>query len=58
MWMKQNTPQDAKILSWWDYGYWIAGMGNRTTYVDNFTCNMTHIAKVGMVLASSESEAH
>jgi len=20
-WLKQNTQRDAKILSWWDYGY-------------------------------------
>jgi len=20
-WMKQNTPKDSKIMSWWDYGY-------------------------------------
>jgi len=20
-WIKQNTPKDAKIMSWWDYGY-------------------------------------
>jgi dolichyl-diphosphooligosaccharide--protein glycosyltransferase len=20
-WLKQNTPPDAKIMSWWDYGY-------------------------------------
>jgi len=20
-WLKQNTAKDAKVLSWWDYGY-------------------------------------
>jgi dolichyl-diphosphooligosaccharide--protein glycosyltransferase len=20
-WLKQNTPPDSKIMSWWDYGY-------------------------------------
>ena len=45
-------------MSWWDYGYQIAGMGNRTTIVDNNTWNKTHIAKVGMTLASREEEAH
>jgi len=20
-WLKQNTPPDARIMSWWDYGY-------------------------------------
>lgn len=44
-------------MSWWDYGYQIAGMGNRTTIVDNNTWNKTHIARVGMTLGSREEEA-
>ena len=36
-------------MSWWDYGYQIAGMGNRTTLVDNNTWNNSHIALVGIV---------
>jgi dolichyl-diphosphooligosaccharide--protein glycosyltransferase len=34
-WVKNNTPEDAKIMAWWDYGYWIQTMANRTTYMDN-----------------------
>ena len=30
-------------MSWWDYGYQIKGMGNRTVIVDNNTRNNTHI---------------
>ena len=22
-WLRQNTPEDAKVMSWWDYGYQI-----------------------------------
>ncbi|MDF2428946.1 MAG: hypothetical protein OPY07_06830, partial [Nitrosopumilus sp.] len=22
-WMKKNTPKDAVVASWWDYGYWV-----------------------------------
>ena len=36
--------EKSKILSWWDYGYQIAGFSNRTTIVDNNTWNFTHIA--------------
>ncbi|KAI7578133.1 Dolichyl-diphosphooligosaccharide--protein glycosyltransferase subunit, partial [Hortaea werneckii] len=25
-WLRQNTPETAKIMSWWDYGYQIGGM--------------------------------
>lgn len=37
-------------MSWWDYGYQIAGMANRTTLVDNNTWNNSHIALVRRVL--------
>ena len=38
-WLRQNTPEDAVVMSWWDYGYQIAGMADRTTLVDNNTWN-------------------
>lgn len=57
MWLRQNTPEDAKILSWWDYGYQISSLANRTVIVDNNTWNNTHIATVGRVLTSTEDEA-
>ena len=28
-WLSRNTPTDARVMSWWDYGYQIAGMANR-----------------------------
>jgi dolichyl-diphosphooligosaccharide--protein glycosyltransferase len=45
-------------MSWWDYGYQITGMSNRTVIVDNNTWNNTHIATVGRAMASPEEEAH
>ena len=48
-WMRMNTDEHAKFMSWWDYGYQMAGMGNRTVIVDNNTWNNTHIATVGRV---------
>lgn len=46
-WLRQNTPKDAVVMSWWDYGYQIAGMADRPTLVDNNTwnnskCSRTH----------------
>jgi dolichyl-diphosphooligosaccharide---protein glycosyltransferase len=38
-WLRQNTKEDAVVMSWWDYGYQIAGMADRTTLVDNNTWN-------------------
>ncbi|XP_026314946.1 dolichyl-diphosphooligosaccharide--protein glycosyltransferase subunit STT3B isoform X4 [Hyposmocoma kahamanoa] len=57
-WLSQNTAEDARVMSWWDYGYQIAGMGNRTTLVDNNTWNNSHIALVGKAMASNESAAY
>jgi dolichyl-diphosphooligosaccharide--protein glycosyltransferase len=56
-WLRMNTKPDAKIVSWWDYGYQIAGMSNRAVIVDNNTWNTTHIATVGATLASEEEES-
>jgi dolichyl-diphosphooligosaccharide--protein glycosyltransferase len=38
-WLRQNTPETAVVMSWWDYGYQIAGMADRPTLVDNNTWN-------------------
>ncbi|KAI3735731.1 hypothetical protein L6452_15241 [Arctium lappa] len=57
-WLQQNTPSDAKVMSWWDYGYQITAMGNRTVIVDNNTWNNTHIATVGRAMSSYEDEAY
>jgi dolichyl-diphosphooligosaccharide--protein glycosyltransferase len=53
-WLRQNTEQNAKIMSWWDYGYQIGGMADRPTLVDNNTWNNTHIATVGKAMSSRE----
>ena len=57
-WLRQNTPEDATIMSWWDYGYQISGMANRTTLVDNNTWNNSHIAQVGQAFSSNEQTAY
>ncbi|KTW28657.1 dolichyl-diphosphooligosaccharide--protein glycosyltransferase subunit STT3 [Pneumocystis jirovecii RU7] len=53
-WLRKNTPYDAKIASWWDYGYQIGGLADRITLVDNNTWNNTHIATVGKIMSSPE----
>ena len=57
-WLRQNTPDDAKIMSWWDYGYQIGGMADRATLVDNNTWNNTHIATVGKAMSSREEVSY
>ncbi|XP_037964313.2 dolichyl-diphosphooligosaccharide--protein glycosyltransferase subunit STT3A isoform X3 [Plutella xylostella] len=57
-WLKMNTPEDSKVMSWWDYGYQITAMANRTVIVDNNTWNNTHISRVGQAMASGEQKAY
>ncbi|CEP10613.1 hypothetical protein [Parasitella parasitica] len=57
-WLRKNTDENAKIMSWWDYGYQIAGFSNRTTLVDNNTWNNTHIATVGRAMSTDEADAY
>ncbi|KAK3394634.1 glycosyltransferase family 66 protein [Podospora didyma] len=57
-WLRQNTKDDAKIMSWWDYGYQIGGMADRPTLVDNNTWNNTHIATVGKAMSSKEEVSY
>jgi dolichyl-diphosphooligosaccharide--protein glycosyltransferase len=57
-WLRQNTAPDAVVMSWWDYGYQIAGMADRPTLVDNNTWNNTHIATVGKAMSSNEEVAY
>lgn len=57
-WLRQNTPQNAKVMSWWDYGYQIGGMADRPTLVDNNTWNNTHIATVGKAMSSREEVSY
>jgi dolichyl-diphosphooligosaccharide--protein glycosyltransferase len=57
-WLRQNTPADSKVMAWWDYGYQISGMSNRTVIVDNNTWNNTHIATVAKALVSDEETGY
>ena len=45
-------------MAWWDYGYQIAGIANRTTIADGNTWNHEHIATLGRILSAPEEKAH
>ena len=57
-WLRDNTPKHARVMAWWDYGYQIAGIAERTSIADGNTWNHEHIATLGRCLASPEKEAH
>ena len=37
--LRDNTPENARVMAWWDYGYQITGIGNRTSIADGNTWN-------------------
>jgi dolichyl-diphosphooligosaccharide--protein glycosyltransferase len=57
-WLRDNTPEDSRVMAWWDYGYQITAIANRTTIADGNTWNHEHIALLGRALTSSEKEGH
>jgi len=52
-WIKVNTPQDSVIASWWDYGYWITTLGERTSLADNATISTDRIVTIAKMFLSS-----
>jgi len=57
-WIKENTPEDALIVSWWDYGYWITVNTGRKTVADGATLNETQIRALARLLTGKEGEAN
>ena len=57
-WLRDNTPKDSRILAWWDYGYQITALANRTTIADGNTWNHEHIALLGKILTTNEDEGY
>ena len=56
-WMKNNTPKDAVVASWWDYGYWISTMGERASLADNSTVHTYIIVNIAKMLLSDPDTA-
>jgi len=56
-WIKNNTPKDAVIASWWDYGYWIQTMAERASLADNSTLNTKLIQNIANMLLQHPDEA-
>ena len=56
-WIKGDTEHDAVIAAWWDYGYWITAIADRTTLIDNATINQSQIKKVAKIFLSTPDDA-
>ncbi|MBD3173276.1 hypothetical protein GF326_12490 [Candidatus Bathyarchaeota archaeon] len=56
-WMKVNITDDAVVCSWWDYGYWIEAMSNKTTMADGSTRITRQIANIGKIMMLQPNES-
>ena len=56
-WLRENTPEDAVIASWWDYGYWISTLAERKTLADNSTLLDWQIRKLASMYMSTPDSA-
>jgi len=56
-WMRVNLEQTDVVAAWWDYGYWITTIANKTTLADNGTVNSTQISLIGQMFMSNETGA-
>lgn len=55
MWVRDNTPKDAVVMAWWDYGYWITALADRRTLADNGTQNTTQIGVIATAFLANET---
>jgi dolichyl-diphosphooligosaccharide--protein glycosyltransferase len=56
-WMKDNLADDAVVVSWWDYGYWIETIGGQTTLADGATTNRSQIGYIGRIMMLNQTES-
>jgi asparagine N-glycosylation enzyme membrane subunit Stt3 len=56
----RTTPPESRVVSWWDYGYWILDLGERTPLVDGGyygydDSRLQYIARTYCILTPSEA---
>jgi len=56
--LQRNTSQDSLVISWWDYGYWLSVIGNRSTVADGATINSEKIQKLAQFFTNSYNETY
>jgi hydroxylamine oxidation protein HaoB len=59
-WIKENTPEDSVVLSWWDYGHYIRLFGSRETVISDIceseTCLKTYAGDKSKVFRFEPTE--
>lgn len=57
-WIRNNTPPDAVVASWWDYGYWTQTLGERASIADNATIDSDRIKEIATMFISEPDDAY
>jgi len=57
VWTKSNLNSGTVVCAWWDYGNWLAILGNVTSLADNATINNTSIENIGFTFMANETES-
>jgi len=54
-WIRNNLSSRTVVVSWWDYGHWLTGIGNVTTLSDGRTLNNTQISLVAKMFMYNQT---
>lgn len=56
--IRRNTSKDSLVVSWWDYGYWLSVIGNRSTLADGATINSEKIQNLARFFTGAYNETY
>lgn len=55
-WVKENTPADTKIVSWWDFGYQIQDLSDREPIINGGNQGMTSLVYQVALIYSTDND--
>ena len=55
-WLKDNTPEDATLFNWWNYGHWLAFLSERAVFIDNRNLDMESPRDFGLFTINTDLE--
>jgi len=56
LWLRTRVPDLTPTASWWDYGYWISVIANKSSVADNSTVNSTQISLIARAFTTTNED--
>lgn len=56
--LRRNTTSNSLVISWWDYGYWLSVIGNRSTVADGATISGAKIQRLAQYFVENYNESY